>query len=208
MHPPVDLAELTLPLLARRSRFLLRIQPDAPLSDDELYDLCRKHRDLRIERTAKGDLIIMPPTGGETGRRNAALSVALGVWAAKDGTGIAFDSSTGFMLPNGAERSPDAAWVKRPRWDALTREQRQTFPPLCPDFVVELLSPSDTLDEVHAKMPEYAENGALLGWMIDPEARRVWVYEERRAPECLEGPGALAGEPLLAGFVLDLGPIW
>ena len=208
MHAPVDLTELTLPLIARRSPFALRIQPDAPLSDAELYELCRKHGDLRIEQTAKGDLIIMPPTGGETGRRNLEIGRQLGNWAVRDGTGIAFDSSTGFVLPNRAERAPDAAWVTKARWNALTREQREKFPPLCPDFVVELLSPSDTLDEVHAKMREYSANGARLGWMIDADARRVWIYERLTEPRCLEDPASLSGDPALAGFILDLAPIW
>ena len=198
----------TLPLIAPRSHYPLRIRAATRMTDEALYDLCRINRDLRIERTADGELIVMSPTGGETGRRNAALVVAVGAWAARDRTGIVFDSSTGFVLPNGAERSPDVAWVQRERWDALTGEQRERFPPLCPDFVIELRSPSDDLEESQDKMREYAANGARLGWLIDPEARCVWIYEGERTAVCVERPASLSGDPVLVGFVLDLGEIW
>lgn len=198
----------TLPLIAPRSHYPLRIRAAAPMTDEALFDLCRVNRDLRIERTADGELIVMSPTGGETGRRNAALVVAVGSWAARDRTGVVFDSSTGFVLPNGAERAPDVAWVARERWDALAREQRECFPPICPDFVIELRSPSDDVEQTHEKMREYAANGARLGWLIDPETQRVWIYEGGRAAECVERPTTISGDPVLPGFVLDLTDIW
>jgi Uma2 family endonuclease len=178
------------------------------MSDDALYEFCRMNRDLRIERTKEGEIVIMSPTGAETGRRNFELIVAFGSWSRVDGSGIGFDSSTGFLLPNGAERSPDLAWVKRERWDALTEEQRQKFAPLCPDFVIELRSPSDRLDELQAKMVEYVDNGALLGWLIDPEERRVYVYRPERPVECLEAPGQISGEPVLRGLLLEMSSLW
>lgn len=186
----------------------LRIRPAAPVSDEALWELTRANRDLRIERTAEGDIVVMPPTGGKTGRRNAALVVAIGAWATKDGGGIVFDSSTGFRLPNGAERSPDVAWIRKERWNALSDAQQERFPPLCPDLVVELRSPSDDLDELHDKMREYIGNGAELGWLLDPTSKTVWVYERERAPRRLEQPAAISGDPLLRGLVLDLAPVW
>jgi Uma2 family endonuclease len=186
----------------------LRIRPAGTISDDALYEFCRMNRDLRIERTRDGELVIMSPTGAETGRRNFGLIVAFGNWALADASGVGFDSSTGFILPNGAERSPDLAWVKRDRWDALTVEQRRKFAPLCPDFVVELRSPSDDLEERQAKMREYLANGAALGWLIDPDARRVWIHRPSGAVELLDDPVQLSGEPLLPGLVLALSTIW
>jgi Uma2 family endonuclease len=178
------------------------------MTEAEFSEFCRLNPEWRIERTAKGDLIFMPPTGGETGRQNAKLTMLLGTWAETDGTGVVFDSSTVFTLPNGALRSPDAAWIRRSRWDALTEEQRRTFPPLCPDFVAEIRSPSDSLVTLQAKMQEYIENGAQIGWLLDPIEKRVYVY--RPAPEvvCLEDPTQLAADPLLPGFVLDLARVW
>ena len=150
----------------------------------------------------------MSPTGGSTGRRNAKLVAAVVAWAEGERAGEVFDSSTGFRLPNGAERSPDLAWVRRARWDALTDAQRDRFPPLCPDFVVELRSPSDDVEDLHAKMREYIDNGARLGWVLDPTSKTVWVYEPERDPVCLVAPSSLSGEPLLAGLVVDLTRIW
>ncbi len=178
------------------------------MSDDALYEFCRMNRDLRIERTKEGEIVIMSPTGAETGRRNFELTVAFGAWARADGSGVGFDSSTGFILPNGAERSPDLSWVKRERWEALTLEQRRKFAPLCPDFVIELGSPSDGLEELEAKMLEYVENGTSLGWLIDPGERRVYVYRPGLAVECLEAPSRLSGDPLLPGLDIDTGILW
>ncbi|MBX3189288.1 MAG: Uma2 family endonuclease [Labilithrix sp.] len=166
------------------------------------------NRDLRIERTKDGEIVIMSPTGAETGRRNFELIVAFGAWVRADGTGVGFDSSTGFILPNGAERSPDVAWVKRERWNALTDEQRRKFAPLCPDFVVELRSPSDGLDDLMAKMGEYVENGATLAWLIDADEKRVYVYRPSLAVECLEAPAQISGEPVLPGLSVETSIFW
>jgi Uma2 family endonuclease len=188
--------------------FPIRVLPTSRLDDDELFELCARNKDLRIERTPEGGLVIMSPTGGETSRRNAALVASLVVWAIKDGTGVVFDSNGGFILPNGAERAPDASWVKRARWDALTPAQRERFPPLCPDFVAELRSPSDSLDDLHAKMNEYVSGGALLGWLLDPETRRVWVYAPDENPVCLEDPKVVTGGSVLPGLTIELASIW
>jgi Uma2 family endonuclease len=178
------------------------------MSDREFYDFCRSHPDLRIERSSEGDLIVMPPAGGGSGARNFSLAVAFGQWVDADGTGIGFDSSTGFILPNGAERSPDLAWVRRSRWDALTEDEKERFPPLCPDFVAELRSRSDALAALQAKLQEYIDNGARLGWLIDPLERKVYVYRPQAQAQCLEDPGTISGDPVLPGFVLDLSRLW
>jgi Uma2 family endonuclease len=178
------------------------------MSDRDFFEFCRLNQDLRFERTDEGDLIIMPPTGGETGRRNFILTGLFNAWADKDGTGVGFDSSTGFALPNGAKRSPDLAWVKRSRWEALTEREREEFPPLCPDFVVELRSSSDRLDALQSKMREYLDNGARLGWLIDPEEKKVYVYRPDEKVACLENPEAVSGDPILPGFILDLQRLW
>jgi Uma2 family endonuclease len=150
----------------------------------------------------------MPPTGGETSNRNAELTYQVQAWTRRDQAGVAFDSSGGFKLPNGATRSPDAAWVRRSRLAGLTREQKQKFLPLCPDFVIELRSPTDNLQAVLDKMQEYLDNGAQLGWLLDPLTRRVHVYLPQRPPEILDAPNTLSADPLLPGFVLDLRKIW
>jgi Uma2 family endonuclease len=184
--------------------FTLDLEPFVNLTDEQFFQLCQHHREYRFERTATGALIIMPPTGGETSRRNSDIIVQLGMWNRQTQRGIVFDSSGGFRLLNGADRSPDAAWVAKDRWNALTPDQRQTFPPLCPDFVVELRSPSDDLNTLQAKMQEYIENGAQLGWLIDPQTRQVKVYRPNQEPVCLNAPPILSGEPILPGFQLDL----
>jgi len=178
------------------------------IDDQDFFEFCQANRDLRIERTADGEVIIMPPTGGETGGRNFNLTVTFGNWVKADGTGKGFDSSTGFTLPNGADRSPDLAWVKLSRWNALTPEQRQKFPPLCPDFVVELRSASDSLTDLQAKMQEDLDHGAQLGWLIDPLERKVYVYRPQTPVECLDDPGRVSGEPLLPGFILEMREVW
>ncbi len=178
------------------------------LDDADFYELCQANQDLRIERTSDGDIIIMPPTGGETGGRNFDLIVFFGSWAKADGTGKGFDSSTVFSLPNGAKRSPDLAWVKLSRWNALTAEQRRGFPPLCPDFVIELRSHTDSLSALQDKMQEYVANGAQLGWLIDPMGKKVYVYRPQTEVECLENPTSISGGALLEGFTLDLTEVW
>lgn len=178
------------------------------MSDHEFFEFCQLNRDWRIERTSRGDVLIMPPTGGETGRRNFGLTTTFGSWVEKDGTGVGFDSSTGFTLPNGAKRSPDLAWVRRSRWEKLTQEEKEEFPPLCPDFAVELRSRSDRLDRLQEKLEEYVANGALLGWLIDPGEKKVYIYRPRTEVRCLEDPVSISGEPVLPGFVLDVRRLW
>ncbi len=150
----------------------------------------------------------MPPAGSETGRRNNKLAVRVGTWAEADGTGVAFDSSAGFILPNGAIRSPDASWVKKERWEALSKNQQEGFAPLCPDFVVELRSPTDRLVDLHSKMQEYIDNGAHLGWLIDPIDKRAYVYRPGQPVESLDNPATLSGDPVLPGFVLPVHELW
>ena len=178
------------------------------LTDEQFYQLCQDNETLRFERTATGELIIMPPTGGETSNRNAGLTAQLWVWNEQHKLGKVFDSSGGFKLPNGADRSPDASWLKLERWNTLTPEQQTKFAPLCPDFVVELLSPSDSLTETQKKMKEYRDNGARLGWLINRKSRKVEIYRQGQEVEVLESPASLSGEDVLPGFVLNLEPIW
>jgi Uma2 family endonuclease len=189
-------------------RFLLHLRPVIELTDDQLFELCQINQELWIERTAEGDLVIMPPEGGETNNRTITLMTLLTQWAWQDGTGVTFGSSGGFILPSGAMRAPDAAWVLRSRLAPLTAEQKQKFLPLCPDFAVEIRSPSDRLSAAQAKMREYIDNGARLGWLIDPASRVVYVYRPNQPVERLENPATVSGEPVLPGFVLDLQMVW
>jgi Uma2 family endonuclease len=176
----------------------------------EQFDLlAAANRDLRLERTAAGELIVNPPTGGESGQRNFGITGQLARWQEEhEDLGEGFDSSTGFRLPNGADRSPDASWVSRERWEALTPQQRKGFVPLCPDFVIELRSESDSLPKLQAKMGEYINNGARLGWLIDPQNRRVEIYRAQGEVELLENPTELSAEEVLPGFVLNLKRVW
>lgn len=174
------------------------------LTDEQFFELCQKNRDYRFERTPQGELIIMPPTGSETGNRNGRLTQRLFNWTDTNELGIAFDSSSGFKLPNEAKRSPDASWVKIERWNALTLEQQGKFAPICPDFVVELRSPTDFLKTTQEKMQEYIDNGARLGWLIDQKNQRVEIYRQGQDVEILQSPASLSGEDVLPGFVLDL----
>lgn len=190
------------------SPLTVHLRPVINLTDGEFFEFCQLNRDLRFERTAHGDLVIMTPTGWNTSRRNAKIVAQLEVWATREGSGVASDSSGGFRLPNGAVRAPDAAWVARSRLLALTADQTATFLPLCPDFVVELRSPSDDLRDLQVKMEEYRDNGARLGWLIDPEERRVHVYRLDGGVTCLEQPAEISGDPVLPGFVLDLRDLW
>ena len=187
---------------------VLRTRPAVEMDDARFFAFCRQNPELRIEQTREGDWIIMPPTGFETGSRNNEVSRQLGNWARQDGTGIAVDSSTGFVLPNGAKRSPDASWVLKARLAALTPEQKQRFLPLCPDFAAELRSPSDSLADTQDKMGEYVENGLRLGWLLDAAERRVHVYRPDQDAEVLDAPEAVSGDPILPGFILDLRLVW
>ena len=178
------------------------------LTDEQFFQLCLNNPELRFERNKNGDLLIMSPTGGETGNRNIEIAYQLQAWSRQNKLGLAFDSSTGFKLPNGADRSPDASWIPLTTWNALTNEQKQKFLPLCPDFVIELLSPSDKLEKTQAKIQEYLDNGTILGWLINPQDRQVEIYRQGQEREILDAPQSLSGEGLLPGFVLDLQPIW
>lgn len=184
----------------------LNIQAIASFTDEEFFQLCQDNRDLRLERTSTGELIIAPPTGWLTGNRNAKLTIRIGIWVERDGTGFIFDSSTGYKLPNGAERSPDASWVLKSRIEALDLKPNQ-FLPLAPDFAVELRSATDSLPTLQAKMQEYLQCGVRLGWLIDPQNKRVEIYRPGQAVEVLEEPKCVCGENVLAGFELDLAGI-
>lgn len=192
---------------------LLSLQLPAGLAlhvtSEQFAVLAAANRQLRLERTATGELIVNPPTGSETGYRNWNLAGELYLWWRNAGEpGRAFDSSSGFTLPNGANLAPDASWVRQDRWDALTPQQQKGFAPLCPDFVVELRSESDALKDLRAKMEEYMDNGARLGWLIDPKSRRVEVYRPGQGVEVLEDAIAVSGEGVLPGFTLSLKRIW
>ena len=185
----------------------LAINIDVLLKDfteEDFFEMCRQNPDLRFEMSKEGDIIIMPPTGGETSGQNFDLNTDLGAWIRKDGTGKGFDSNALFILPNGAKRSPDMSWVKLDRWNKLSEKERKSFPHICPDFVVELRSPSDSIKELKEKMEEYIENGAQLGWLIDPFQKKVYVYRPNAEVEELDNPASISGDPLLKGFVLDL----
>lgn len=178
------------------------------LTHEQFVQLAIANRDLQLERTANGELIVNPPTGGETGNRNSDLTGQLWLWNRQAKLGVTFDSSTGFYLPNGSARAPDAAWVRQDRWDALTLEQRKGFAPLAPDFVVELRSETDRMELLRDKMREYLANGVLLGWLINRAQKAVEVYRLGQGVEVLEHPMSLSGETVLPGFVLDLTEIW
>jgi Uma2 family endonuclease len=190
------------------SSIVVHLRPVVDLSDDQLFEFSQINRDLRMERSAQGELIIMPPTGGDAGERNAEVTMQLRIWAKQDGMGATFDSSTGFRLPNGAVRSPDASWMSYDRLNSVTPEQRQKFLPLCPDFVIELRTPTDSLNALHEKMQEYIDNGARLGWLIDPQQKRVAVYQPDHPIQEIEGPDNISGDPVLSGFTLSLREIW
>ena len=191
------------------SPLLLQIPSSMKMTDEQFFEFCQINRDLRIERNQYGEISIMPPTGSETGNRNFNIAVQLGVWSEKDGTGICFDSSTGFKLSTGAERSPDVSWIKLERWNTLSEQEQKKFAPICPDFVVELRSPSDNLKPLQEKMEEYMqEPGIKLGWLIDRKHKKVYVYRPQMPVECLENPDSVSGEDVLSGFVLNMSKVW
>ena len=190
-----------------RTAVVLHTRPAFEMNDEEFFDFCRINREFRIELSADGDLIVMTPTGGETGHANFEISGQVRDWARRDGTGVGFDSSTCFVLPNGAKRSPDVAWVSRDRLVPLTRAQKRRFIPLCPDFVIELRSPGDELPTLLEKMREYAANGARVGLLIDPLERRVHVTRPGSEPEVLEAPASVEGLAVLPGFRLELADV-
>ncbi|MDZ8226081.1 Uma2 family endonuclease [Nostoc sp. ChiVER01] len=178
------------------------------VTHEQFVQLALVNRDLQLERTATGELIVIPPTGSDTGKRNFDIAGQLWLWNRQTKLGVAFDSSTGFYLPNGSDRSPDAAWIRQERWDALTLEQQEIFAPICPDFVLELRSKNDSIEKLRAKMREYIENGACLGWLIDRKNQKVEIYRPSRDVEVLNKPANLSGEDILPGFVLDLTEVW
>lgn len=178
------------------------------VTPEQFAALAASNRELQLERTAKGELIVNPPTGWETGKRNFSIIGQLHRWHAEYEQGEAFESSTGFMLPNGAIRSPDACWISQARWDALTDEQKGTFPKICPDFVLELRSESDTVQSLQEKMQEYLNNGSRLGWLLDPKNRTVAIYRVGSPVEILSNPTELSGEEILPSFVLNLRQVW
>ncbi|AFY32163.1 Uma2 family endonuclease [Calothrix sp. PCC 7507] len=191
----MDTATITLPPI-------LKLKID--LSDDQFFQVCQTNRNYRFERTASGEVLIMTPSGSETDRRNVKITTQLDIWNEQNNLGEVFGPSAGFKLPNGADRSPDASWVKIERWNALTPEQKEKFAPICPDFVLELRSPSDSLKELQEKMQEYIDNGAQLGWLIDRKNKRVEIYRPGKDVEILDNPASLSGENVLPGFVLNL----
>jgi Uma2 family endonuclease len=186
----------------------LNLAPIIKLTSAQFYQLCLANPDLKLERNANGELIVMPPTGGETGKRNSNINAQLWFWNQQTQLGEVFDSSTGFTLPNKADRSPDAAWVEKSRWDALKAEEREKFIPLCPDFVIELLSPNDSLKKTQEKMQEYMQNGCRLGLLINRKNQQVEIYRPGKEREVLNNPSSISGEDVLPGFVLNMQGIW
>jgi len=190
------------------SRFVLQFSPFLEMNDEQFFEFCQANRDVRIERNSQGEIIIMPPTGWETGNKNAEITIQLGIWAKKDGRGKTVDSSAGYKLPNGATMSPDASWILKDRLEKVSPAKRRKFLPLAPDFVIELRSESDSLQKLKDKMQEYIENGVSLGWLIDATTRKIYVYRAEKEVEILENPSEVSGEPLLQGFTLNLKEIW
>jgi Uma2 family endonuclease len=186
----------------------LQLPPNLKLTNEEFELLVAVNQELRLELTAERKLVIMSPTGGETGNRNFDLLGQLWFWNSQKNLGKAFDSSTGFKLPNGAIRSPDASWVKMERWEALTPEQRKKYLPLCPDFAVELVSETDDVEDTQAKMLEYLASGLLLGWLINSQEKQVIIYRPHQELEVLQFLTSLSGEDILSGFILNLQPIF
>ncbi|NER89724.1 Uma2 family endonuclease [Moorena sp. SIO3A2] len=188
---------------------VLRMPPELDMDDDQFFEFCQVNRDLLIERTFDGEIIIMPPTGGETSDKNSDINFQLRLWNRQTKLGKVFESSCGFKLPNGADRSPDASWLKLERWESLSKEERKKFIPLCPDFVIELRSPSDRVKDLKEKMEEYMDNGARLGWLIEPNSRRVYIYRPGADVEQLENPATVKGDDsVLPGFVMVMEEIW
>ena len=188
--------------------FIIKFEPVIKITNELFEQFCAINDDMRIELSAGGTIEIMPPTFGSTGNTNVKVAAQLQNWTTADDSGIAFDSSTGFTLPNGAVRSPDASWVSNARYDLLSPEEKDSFTPLCPDFVLELRSRSDRLTVLQAKMDEYMANGARLGWLLDPSQRRARIYRPQAQVEILDNPDAISADPELPGFTLDLKPIW
>lgn len=186
----------------------LRLRPLTPMGDEELLRFCAANDLLRVERDANGEILVMTPAGNRSGRRNTAIISALDVWAQRDGRGYAFDSNTGFTLPDGSMRSPDAAWVLATRWDAMTEADKERFSPICPEFVIELRSTSDPLSDLEAKMDQWIANGVQLAWLIDPQRRVVALYRAGRDIETLKQPEVVIADGPVAGFELAMARLW
>jgi Uma2 family endonuclease len=186
----------------------IKLDPVVSLTTEQFYQICQENPELKLERTAHQEIVAMPPTGGETGRSNANINFQLSLWNNQTELGEVFDSSTGFSLPNGADRSPDAAWIEKSRWDALTTTQKQKFIPLCPDFLLEILSPTDSLLQTQQKMQEYLDNGCQLGWLINRRTKTVEIYRPHMTIEIMTNPTMVGGEKVLPGFILNLAKIW
>ena len=199
-----DVVNLTIPA----ERLPLRFLPETPMSDDELLRFCAANDATHIEREPNGEILVMSPANSKTSRTNSRISRLLDEWAEEDGRGIAFDSSGGFSLPDGSIRSPDAAWIERRRWEALTPAQQSSFAPICPNFVVELRSPSDKLPDVRAKMEMWISNGAERAWLIDPERKTVETYRPDDSPEVLYDPSSVQGDGVIAGFEIVMARVW
>lgn len=189
---------------------IIDLSPIINLTDEQFYHLATSQPDqIKLERTATGEIVIVTPHGAETSNRNARVIAQVVVWADEhEDLGLAFDSDTEFNLPNGGSRSPNAAWISRERWEALTDREREVFPPICPDFVIELRSPTDRLKPLQDKMQEYLNSGLRLGWLINRQDKQVEVYRAGREKEVLRSPATLSGEDVLPGFVLKLEKIW
>lgn len=194
--------------IEKTTPLVLQMSPAIEMTEEQFFAFCQQNRDYRINRSATGEIIVMPPTGSGIGNRNFKLSQQLANWTDKDGTGIGFDSSSGFTLANGAIKSADAAWMKLEKWQAIPPEKQEKFAPVCPDFVAELRSPSDNLQPLKDKLQEYIDNGASLGWLIDRKNRQVYIYRPNLEVECLDNPASISGDSVLPGFVLDLSTIW
>lgn len=186
----------------------VRIEPERRLSPEEFFQFCQANEDWRIEQSANGEIEIMPPASMDTSGDNAYIIHKLFAWAERDGRGFVYDSNGGFRLRNGATRSPDATWISRAARDRIPQEERQIFPRVCPEFVIELASPSDSLPRLKRKMREWIENGAQLAWLIDPRSRTAIIYRPEREPETLESPDQLCSERSVEGFVLDMRRVW
>lgn len=190
-----------------RPPFILNVKK-VHLTEEQFEELCQDNPDVRVELTAKGELVIMPPTGYDSGWRNSELNYQVSSWSRRDKTGIVFDSQTMFTFPNGAKRMPDVSWIRKEKTLHLTAEDKKGFARVTPDFVIELRSPSDDLEDLKDKMIEYIENGVRLGWLIDPLEKRVHIYRPEREPEILDDPETISGEDVLAGFTLNVREVW
>ncbi len=186
----------------------IQLAPAVPMTQDQFFDFCQQNAAKRFERTAEGELIIMAPSGGEAGIQDAEVCMQLGIWAKAYGKGKVVGSSGGYILPNSANRAPDASWISPEQWASLTAEQRKKFLPICPFFLIEVMSPSDSLKKTQDKMEEYIANGCQLAWLIDPSKMQVHVYRPGQPVQALDNPQTISGDPELPGFVLDLEPVW